>query len=65
MNKKEFFQFSFIVLFCFLCLTIILGFTVKFLGNPLNLSFHQDFFIGSLFGITLISCAYMGWVKYE
>lgn len=65
MISRNFFKFGFVVLFCFLVLNVILSFTITFLNNPLMLSYHPDFFIGVLFGIAIIGCAYLGWNKKE
>jgi hypothetical protein len=70
MNKKEFFQFSFFVLNCFIIIDLFLALTIFIpihgYYNYLMLSWHPDFFIGLLFGIAFFGSAYLGWLKkYE
>lgn len=61
--NKNFFKFGFIILTSFIVLNCIFGLTIFVLDNPLNFSWHPDFFIGLLFGTTYFGTIYFGWLK--
>lgn len=64
-NKKTFFQFGFIVLFCMIIFNFGCTLTIFLLDNPFGFSYHQDYYIGLLFGLTFLSCAYLGFIKKD
>lgn len=65
MNTKPFFKFGFIVLLFFIIFDCVMGLTVFFLDNPFNLSFHSEFYVGLLLGLTFFSTAYIGYLKND
>jgi len=63
--NKLFFKFGFIVLLCIIAIDAIFAVTVTVFNNPFGFSWHPEFYIGLLLGITFFSTAYIGWIKKD